>query len=337
MHMDNKRLRRFILLIICSVGVAACEPSAKQEAAKQRAEQEAKEDIAESFGLMEVADGIFVHQGQHVTLDDPAHADIANIGFIVGEKCVAVVDTGGSIEIGLQLREAIQRETDKPICYVINTHVHYDHVLGNLAFLADGVEFVGHTHLKDAIEQNRDFFVEQFPEDLSMPGDAAADLDKRPRIIAPSVLVDDKRELDLGGRVIQLQAHPKAHTTTDLTVYDSQTQTLWLSDLLFMERIPVLDGSLLGWQKVLAELKAIPAERVIPGHGPVSAAWPEALADQERYLTVLLEETRAAIQAGQFIGDAVKTVGQSEREKWLLFDHYHQGGVSRAFRELEWE
>ena len=86
---------------------------------------------APAFAVDQVAPGIFVHAGKHLPLDAPGHDDIANIGFIVGARCVAVIDTGGSVRIGRALRAAIRQHTALPVCYVINTHVHVDHVLGN--------------------------------------------------------------------------------------------------------------------------------------------------------------------------------------------------------------
>ena len=58
----------------------------------------------------------------------------------------------------------------------------------------------------------------------------------------------------------------------------------------------MLDGSIRGWLKVIDELGAIPAQRVVPGHGPVSN-WPDALADERRYLEKLAADVRALVAA----------------------------------------
>src|SRR5271155_2016062 len=105
----------------------------------------------------ELAPGVYMHRGAQLPLDVPGHDDIANIGFIVGSRCVAVIDTGGSVRIGRALHAAIRRSTSLPICYVINTHVHVDHVLGNVAFKDDAPTFVGHAELAAALERSREF------------------------------------------------------------------------------------------------------------------------------------------------------------------------------------
>jgi quinoprotein relay system zinc metallohydrolase 2 len=287
-------------------------------------------DPGTGFGVEEIAPGNFVHRGLHVPFDDPRGDDIANIGFIVGEKCVAVIDSGGSLRAGKALLQAIRQVTDLPVCYVINTHVHFDHLLGNLAFKDLRPEFAGHAELSSALAESREFFLEEFGEYLGPdPGPES--------IIGPDILIEDTLALDLGGREIVLKAWPTAHTYTDLTALDSQTGTLWAGDLLFMERVPALDGSLKGWLAVMESMKEIPARQVVPGHGPASAAWPQALESQKRYLEVLLDETRAAIRQGVFLDEALESVGQGENDHWLLFDHHHRRNVTKAYTELEWE
>ena len=72
------------------------------------------------FNIKQVAQGIYVHQGLIELPDVHNHDAIANIGFMVGEKCVAVIDSGGSPAQGRQLKKTIQKITSVPICYVIN-------------------------------------------------------------------------------------------------------------------------------------------------------------------------------------------------------------------------
>lgn len=282
------------------------------------------------LSIKEVAPGVYVHQGVHQWPDAHNRGEIANIGFIVGERCVAVVDTGGSPEQGEALKQAVANTTQVPVCYVINTHVHPDHIYGNLAFKQPGVSFVGHHKLEQAMALRAPFYSEKAVRDLGFTLTPA-------HFIPPDRPVQNTLELDLGGRTLLLTAHPTAHTDNDLSVYDQKTRTLWLADLLFMGHLPVVDGSLNGWLKEIDKLKTIDAKLVIPGHGPVSAAWPLALVSEERYLKMLQAEIRAALKAGKTMEWAMANVGQSARPDWRLFDEFHQRNISTAFAELEWE
>jgi len=284
----------------------------------------------EPFNLSQVADGIYLHTGVHVAFTDPQHDDIANIGFIVGNNCIAVIDTGGSVAIGQELLLSIREISNLPICYVINTHVHFDHILGNLAFKNEDAQFVGHIKLIDAIEQSRDFFLEQSKNDLGPSPN-------RNSIIGPTLTVDKTMDLDLGDRIIRLTAYPSAHSHTDLTVLDQQTKTLWTGDLVFKERIPALSGKLKGWLAVLETLQNQEINLAIPGHGTISHDWLQTYTAEKSYLTMLLNDTREAIKNGQFLEDAVTSIGKKEKQKWLLHEQHHSRNVTKAFTELEWE
>jgi quinoprotein relay system zinc metallohydrolase 2 len=280
--------------------------------------------------VKQVAEGIYVHYGVHELPDKKNHGAIANIGFIVGNTCVAVIDTGGNPEQGRQLNKTIEKTTSIPICYVINTHVHPDHIYGNSAFKRPGVKFIGHYKLDRAMQLRNAYYVEKANEQLAIKL-TAKDL------VLPDIKVKKQMHLDLGGRTLVLTAHPTAHTDNDLTVYDENTNTLWLSDLLFIGHIPVIDGSLKGWIIELEKLEQRKLKLVIPGHGPLVTDWPEAMQPELAYLNMLLQEIREKIKQGKYIEEAVKSVGISAKSKWLLFDQFHKKNITSSFAELEWE
>jgi len=285
------------------------------------------------LAVEEVGPGVFVHTGLHQDTTTDNHGDIANMGFVVGTGGVAVIDTGGSYHLGQRLYDAVRRVTELPVLYVINTHVHPDHIFGNAAFAGDGPEYMGHAKLPRQMAARGDFYLGRLKDVL---GEAGA---QGTKIVPPTrtVAIGEPVEIDLGGRTLTLTAHAVAHTNNDLTVLDSKTGILWAGDLVFMERIPSLDGSLLGWKKVLEQLRGMKITRVIPGHGPASASWPAAQDAQSRYFDVLIEGVRPIVQRGGTIPAAVATVGKSEADQWALFDDYNPGNVTNVFVELEWE
>jgi len=286
---------------------------------------------AEPLMVEMAAPGIYVHHGLHRDINNDYGGDICNIGFIIGKKGVAVIDTGGSPKIGAQLRDAIRKVTDLPILYVINTHVHPDHIMGNVAFKEDHPIYVGHENLAGAMTQRKDTYLSS---ESIWVGTSDA---KGSELIPPTLLVKGTQTIDLGGRILQLTAYPSAHTDNDLTVFDKSTATLWTGDLLFIERTPSFEGDVRSWLQVIAQLQKIPAERVVPGHGPVTAEWHGALNNENLYLATLLGDVRAAIKEGHSMEQAIEESNHSEQGKWVLFDIVNRRNIARIFPVLEWE
>ena len=285
---------------------------------------------AAQLPLVESAPGLFVQVGVHEDFAPGNRGGIANLVAILASEAVAVVDAGGSPAQARDFLEAIAVRTDRPIRHLILTHHHPDHVMGAVLFRELGARIWGHARLEAAL-------LDRFPTYRAamerLLGTAIDGAELVP--IEEVVTIEAPRRIDLGDRVLELRAWPTAHTDCDLTVVDVATGTLIAGDLLFLERIPVIDGSLAGWLRVMDELARIPAHRVVPGHGPASAVWPEALAPQRRYLEDLAAAVRRAIANGRSLSALL--ADPPPAGDWLLSSDNHPRNITAAYKELEWE
>ena len=312
---------RILMITMSLLGLIGC--------ANLQAEQHSQTS-AESFTVENLGDGIYVHHGLHLDIDTGYQGDICNASFIVGSKGVAVIDTGGSLKVGQQLREAIRKVTPLPVIYVINTHVHPDHIYGNAAFLADKPQFIGHDKLANAMETRKEAYAKL--NERLLHDDA-----KGSELVKPTLVVKTTLELDLGDRKLNLTAHPVAHTNTDVSVIENKADTLFAGDLLFIERTPVLEGDIKGLIAEIEKLKSSPAKQVVPGHGPVTKQWVQALNDAQHYLNVLLTDIRASIKKGESMESTMETAAVSEKDKWKLFEVANRRNVNTIYPALEWE
>ncbi|PUB19439.1 quinoprotein relay system zinc metallohydrolase 2 [Yoonia sediminilitoris] len=278
-----------------------------------------------------VAPGVFVHLGIISDANANNQGDVANLAFVIGESAVAVIDSGGSRKVGEQVYRAIRQETDLPISHVILTHMHPDHVLGAGVFAQVGAQVVGHDKLPRALADREQTYLTNFGRLIG-----ASDFIGT-QVVLPDITVTESLQLDLGNRPLNLQAWPTAHTGSDLTVGDPTSGILFTGDLMFHQHAPALDGSVLGWEKVLEALQDLPYNQIMPGHGGPIIDWPEGAAALSQYLDVLIADTRAAITRGDSLGVAAEIIAQSQSGAWDLFDLFNPRNATVAFTELEWE
>jgi quinoprotein relay system zinc metallohydrolase 2 len=312
------------------------------------------------FEVHEIGPGVWVHTGEIGDFAPGNKGDLANLSFVIGERCVAVIDTGGSRWVGESLLGAIRSKTKLPICYVIATHMHPDHLLGHAAFLDEHPQFVAAATQARALSIRREGYLSRQKATLG------ENLARGTEVVLPNHPVIETEQLDLGGRMLTVRSWRTAHTDNDLTVQDSQTHTLFTGDLLFVDHLPVIDGSIKGWLAILPELGALAHEDeksvpVVPGHGPDTGKRDKELqrpkvlvangtgseigqtndksviyfAAETDYLSSVAKEVRVALKAQQTLQQTVSASTLPAR--WKLVELYHRRNITAAYAELEWE
>ena len=298
------------------------------------------ENKIKPLNVKKIADGVYVHYGKHENIYEGSNiGDIANLGFIIGDESIAVIDTGGSHQVGEAFKLAIKNISPKPIKYVINTHVHQDHIFGNTAFISEGAIIYGHFNLKKALQERGSQYIRQVSE--------AGDKVKGTRIIFPHIIIaetspDQVKKLsneitiDLGNRKLLLTSHATAHTYSDASVFDLKTKTFFVGDLVSDERAPTMDGLVKNWIKVLNEIEKVDFKIMVPGHGKIQKD-NTALKKTRTYLQVLYDDVIDALKKDMPAEKVIKIAAQTEKDKWILFDRVNPGNVVRTFMRYEWE
>jgi quinoprotein relay system zinc metallohydrolase 2 len=291
--------------------------------------------------VKEIAKDVYVHYGKHENFYEKEDniGDIANLGFIIGDQSIAVIDTGGSHQVGEALKLAIKQVSKKPIKYVINTHGHQDHIFGNSAFLSEGVTIYGHYNLRKFLQERGSQYVRQVV--------VAGEKVKGTSIVFPHIVIaetspdqakklSNKITIDLGNRKLLLTSYSTAHTYADATVFDLKTKTLFVGDLVQSERLPTMDGLVKNWIKVLNEIEKVDFKIMVPGHGKIQKD-NTALKQTRTYLQVLYDDVVDALKKDIPAEKVIETAGSSEKDKWILFDRVNPGNVFRTFLRYEWE
>ncbi|GAB4514511.1 MAG: quinoprotein relay system zinc metallohydrolase 2 [Roseibium sp.] len=278
--------------------------------------------------LTEVAQGVYVHKGE-VAEPDPANlGDISNAAVVIGDRSIAVIDAGGSRAVGEDLYRAVRTISALPISHLVLTHNHPDHVFGASVFAEAGAEIVGHPNLPRALSDRQEAYSRTFTDEIGQAGFLGSHA---------AFPITDMPEIDLGGRRLVLTAWPLAHSAADLTVRDDLTGILFTGDLVFDGHVPVLDGSLRGWQQALDGLEVQGADSIVPGHGGPLMSVDDGISPMRDYLLALEEDTRRELDAGERMSSAVSRIGQGQAPRWALFDRFNARNATVAFSELEWE
>jgi cyclase len=226
-----------------------------------------------------------------------------NIAASVGEDGIVIVDDQFAPLVD-KIRAALKGVADKPVRFVINTHVHFDHTGGNAAFSSTST-IIAQENVRKRLASGGT---------AGNLGSVKFDSEAAPKEALPIITFARDLTLHLNGEEIRAIHFPHGHTDGDSVVYFTGSNVAHLGDDFVTYGFPFIDlgsgGSVDGMIAALEEvLPKLPADvKIIPGHGPLSK-----VADVERFIT-MLKETRAAAQKEIKAG---KTLEQMKQEKVL--------------------
>jgi len=260
--------------------------------------------LSDSGARMErVAEGVYA-----IVHDDPTEDwPHSNVGVIIGDDAVLVIDSDYYPSRARADIALIRRVTDRPVRYLVNTHWHGDHTHGNSVYRDSfpGLMIVSQRENRETIELNQ----LKWPRSATAPESAtrkalarieaalASGKDSAGRALSdeerqtlarnagqrrvelqelatvvvapPNLLFDGDLAIDLGGRMVELHNWGRANSPADVTVYLPAERVLFTGDIL-VHPLPYVGGSFPGpWIHVLQQIEAVPVTAVVPGHGTV--------------------------------------------------------------------
>jgi len=228
------------------------------------------------IGWVEIAEGVFVRR--YPFLDQ-------NIGVVVGETGVLVIDTRASVAHARELLEDLRVITPRAPTVVVDTHAHWDHCFGNRAFrpCAIWAHEGAAAFLARTLDDQRATTVESDPGLADEMATFEPDLPDRTLV--------DRATIDLGGRSVELRFLGRGHTDHDIVAIVEESGVVFAGDLIEGGDPPWAgDGYPLDWPATDDALVAIGATTYVPGHGAVfDAAAVAAQADDLRAIVDLAE------------------------------------------------
>jgi cyclase len=237
-----------------------------------------------------------------------------NIAASVGDDGIVLVDDEFA-PLADRIRAALKGIADRPIRFIINTHFHFDHTGGNIAFQKD-VPIIAQDNVRKRMEHGGP---------SGNGGSFKFDTPPATKEALPVITFARDVTVHLNGEDIGVMHYPNGHTDTDSMVYFSRSNVLHTGDDFVTYGFPFVDrlngGSVQGMIDALEQAsKLLPADvKIVPGHGPISN-----LADVRRYLD-MLKGTRAAVAKGAEQG---KTLTQLQQAKvlagWESWSHGFQ-------------
>ena len=247
-----------------------------------------------------------------------------NILVSTGDDGVLLVDDQMP-ELKYKILRSLRKIGGRSVDYVINTHWHFDHAEGNLAFGPDGAKIVAH-------ENSRSMMLNPKPINLSF---IVYPQQPYPLNSVPQITYQDTMKLHLNGEQIELYHFGHAHTTGDTAVFLRNSNVLHMGDVFNMTGPPFIDagngGSIDGIISFCEEVLKVVNDKtvVVPGHGPISTT--EDLQTYIDMLIVVRDRIQQGIQQGKSLQEIIDTDPTKEWRDMFGDGPFIVGVIDRAY------
>jgi len=273
-----------------------------------------------------VAENVYCFFGTLENISKKNGGNMVNSCYVKTNKGFVVIDSGPTFSYANQAYTQMQKIAPLPIKYVINTHDHDDHWLGNSFYKSKGALLIGPNTYEQNVASNMKTRMEQI---------LGKKLYGKTKIVKLDKVVDHNLTFDLGGEVFAIkQPLPIAHTKGDLVVYLPNKKVLFVGDLVFNGRLTSLrDGSIIGSLKALDVIDGYKAKTIISGHG--YQVDKNSTSEFRTYLSKIKKEVLKALDDGVEMQEITEKVQMPHFKKLKLYDVLHNRTVLDAYKELE--
>jgi glyoxylase-like metal-dependent hydrolase (beta-lactamase superfamily II) len=244
-----------------------------------------------------------------------------NVGVLVTDEGVLVVDTMTFVRQGEAIIERIRGFTHQRVLAILNTHYHRDHTHGNPAFFPGTKVIATARTLAHLTERDADYW-------RAEPA----------RRLLPNLTFDTEQQITLGGKTVRIVHPGRGHTDGDLVVLFVEDGVLHAGDLFSNGVYPNIDleagGTVREWVATLDRVLALDFDTVIPGHGPLSDR--AGLARFRTFVASLWEQTHGVAARGGSLADARRDVDLGRfglRPLWFAPHLNRRFVIARAYEE----
>ncbi|MDO5502005.1 MAG: MBL fold metallo-hydrolase [Actinomycetia bacterium] len=253
----------------------------------------------------------------------------ANITLIGSERGLIVVDTHGSAAMGREVLGDIRALGPSRVHAVVNTHWHFDHTFGNVAFREVDPEVPIHAHAEAA--RNLAEWGPARAERFRRDGGPRAQEVLETELVIPDHTFSTFHVLDLGDREVELIHPGRGHTGGDLVVRVPDAGVLAAGDLVEESGPPAYgsDSWPLEWGETLTMVLALttPTMTVVPGHGaPVDQ---DFVRRQHASIDWVATTVRDLARSGVPVEEALDAV------RWPWHKEHLQHAVERGYAQLD--